>query len=123
MKDEKAISRRDFIQRISFIGVAGVGAGTLLSACGGGGGQQGGGEMAGEFTCTDTAGLTEQEVQMRQTLQYVDQSPFPDKLCNNCALWQDPAEGQQCGGCTVVKGPIHPKGHCTSWAAKPETAT
>ncbi len=117
MKEEKAITRRDFIQRISFIGVAGVGAGTLLSACGGGGGQ------GADFTCTDTSGLTEAEVQMRQTLQYVDQSPFPDKVCDNCALWQDPAAGQQCGGCTVVKGPIHPKGHCTSWAAKPETAT
>ena len=24
----------------------------------------------------------------------------------------------ECGGCTLVKGPIHPQGYCNSWAAK-----
>ncbi len=130
MKDEKSISRRHFIQRISLLGVAGVGAGALLSACGGGGGEQaadtgaateGGAETQADaaFSCTDTAGLTEGEVQTRQNLKYVDQTPEAGKLCNNCQFWQPdaPIEGP-CGGCQIVKGPIHPEGYCTSWVAK-----
>ena len=123
----KDISRRDFIQRLSLFGAAGIGASTMLAACGGG--EQQSATPAAEtpaetptaegFTCTDTSGLTEAEVTMRTQLQYVDESPDPEKLCSNCALYTAaPAEGQ-CGGCTVVKGPIHPDGYCTSWAPKP----
>jgi len=127
MKDEQSISRRNFIQRISLLGAAGIGAGALLSACGGGGGEQAGEMEAGDsemeasadFSCTDTSGLTEQEIQTRQTLQYVDQSPEEGKLCNNCNFWQPDADIEgPCGGCQIVKGPIHPEGYCTSWVAK-----
>ena len=34
--DIKDITRRDFIQRLTLFGAAGVGAGSLLAACGGG---------------------------------------------------------------------------------------
>ena len=126
----KDISRRDFIQRLSLFGAAGVGT-SMLAACGGGEQQAATPaetptetptetpQAAEGFTCTDTTGLTEQEVTMRNQLQYVDASPDPEKLCSNCVLYTEPEAGAQCGGCTVVKGPIHPDGYCTSWAPKP----
>jgi hypothetical protein len=68
--------------------------------------------------CNDVTGLTEAEVQMRQTLAYVDASPHADKLCSNCQLYIPAEEGAPCGGCQIIKGPIAPGGYCTSWAAK-----
>ena len=134
--DTKDISRRHFIQRMSLFGAAGIGASSLLAACGGGEQQadtpaespadttaeapaETTAQTAEGFTCTDTSGLTEQELAMRNTLQYVDASPDPDKLCDGCALYVAAEAGQNCGACTVIKGPIHPKGSCTSFAPKP----
>jgi azurin len=37
MANDQNVSRRDFLQRLSVLGIAGVGAGSLLTACGGGG--------------------------------------------------------------------------------------
>ena len=53
---------------------------------------------------------------MRNSLQYVDNSPYPEKLCKNCEFWQ-PEGAAECGGCQLIKGPIHPMGYCTSWVA------
>ena len=41
MANEQDVSRRDFLQRLSVVGIAGLGAGSLVSACGGGGGEEG----------------------------------------------------------------------------------
>jgi high potential iron-sulfur protein len=71
-----------------------------------------------ELSCTDTSGLSPMDVQMRTSLGYVDKSPQPEKLCSNC-LHYKPAAENQCGGCAILKGPVHPKGYCNSWAAKP----
>ena len=125
MKDENAISRRNFLQRMSLLGAVSIGAGSVLSACGGGSenadaGDTDGGETdaaSAEFSCTDTSGLTEQELATRQNLNYVDESPYPEKLCSNCQFFQ-PAGENECGGCTLIKGPIHPDGYCDSWVAK-----
>lgn len=68
-------------------------------------------------SCTDVSNLTEQQKQTRKALQYVDDSPHADKRCNNCELFAPPAEGQACGTCQVVPGPIHPQGYCTAWVA------
>ncbi len=122
----KDISRRDFIQRLSLFGAAGVGA-SMLAACGGekqadtpAADTPAEEPVAEGFTCTDTSGLTEQELTMRnETFKYVDTSTEEGKTCENCALYVAAAEGQQCGTCTIIKGPIHPDGYCTSWAAKP----
>lgn len=124
--NDKDISRRVFIQRLSLFGATGLGASALLSACGGGGQQQtetpaeAPMETAEEsLSCTDTSGLTEPEVAMRNQLQYTDHSTMEGKTCSNCALFQPPAADGQCGACAVVKGPINPDGYCTSWAQKP----
>lgn len=70
-----------------------------------------------ELRCFDTAGLTAAEIQNRTNLKYVDATPDPAKPCEGCQFYT-PAAPDQCGGCTVLKGPIHPRGYCTSWAPK-----
>lgn len=118
------LSRRDFLLRVSAFGALAVGSGTVLAACGGGeepaaeaGAETGagGGDMAAA-QCDDVTGLTEQEISMRETLQYVSNSPYEDKLCSNCQLYIEAEAGAQCGGCQIIAGPIAPEGYCTSWA-------
>ena len=69
------------------------------------------------FSCTDVSNLTKEQIQTRKTLQYVDASPDAEKRCNNCRLFEPPGDGEECGGCQVVPGPIHPNGYCTAWIA------
>ncbi len=121
----KHTSRRDFLQRLTLLGTAGVVTPVVLSACGGNGEQGTEGTAANDnvaagsdFSCTDTSGLTEQEIQMRENSEYVDDSPHADKRCDNCELYTEPAAGEQCGGCQVIKGPIHPEGYCNLWVAQ-----
>lgn len=122
------LNRREFLQKLSMFGLGAVGAGGLMSACGKKEDQsqtpQTGettGETAMEETdpCADLTGLTEDEKQLRVTFEYVAKSPFPEKLCDNCGFWIEPEGGAPCGGCKVIKGPIHPKGYCKSWVVKP----
>ena len=115
-------TRRAFLQRLSALGLAGLGAGTVLAGCGGGAEEapelDTDDAVADNFSCTDTTGLTEAEVSMRETLNYVDDSPYEDRICANCQLYVAPEGGANCGGCTIIKGPVHPQGYCTSWVAK-----
>ena len=109
------LSRRQFLQRMSFAAVA---AGTVIAS---GGARRvatsdataraGGGE------CTDVSNLTAEQKKTRNSLQYVNNSPHDKQRCNNCRLYKAPAEGSECGTCQVVPGPIHPKGYCIAWAA------
>ena len=127
--DNKDITRRDFIQRVTLFGAAGIGASSLLAACGGGeqpaatpsetpAAPPAEAPTAESFTCTDTSGLSEAEVAARTNLHYVDESPQEGKTCDNCALYVAAAEGAQCGTCQTIKGPIHPKGYCDIWTAQ-----
>jgi len=70
-----------------------------------------------EFSCLDTSSLTETEASLRQTFKYTDQSPEEGKNCETCALYVPSDDPTSCGGCNTIKGPIHPLGHCTIWAA------
>lgn len=117
--EDKRVTRRDFLLRVGVLGLTGLGAGSLLSACGG---QQQRSASTGtepapsaELSCMDVSGLTAEEIQMRESLQYVDHSPYPDKLCSNCQLYVPASSPNQCGACQLFKGPIHPNGYCTSW--------
>jgi phosphodiesterase/alkaline phosphatase D-like protein len=69
--------------------------------------------------CTDTTGLSAGDIQVRQLLLYTDTSPEPAKTCSNCSQFIPNPAGNACGACKVVKGPIHPGGHCKTWLAKP----
>ncbi|NNE71896.1 MAG: hypothetical protein HKN29_16245 [Rhodothermales bacterium] len=118
--DTQAQSRRDFLKRFSAAGAIGISASTVLAACGGGESAEPAAEAPAAAApaegCMDTTGLTEQEIAMRDSLQYVDVTPDPEKNCLNCSLYLAAAEGAACGGCNLLKGPIAPNGYCISWA-------
>ena len=69
-------------------------------------------------SCKDTKGLTGEERAVRTTLAYVDRTPQVEKACNACQHWVPPAEEGACGGCKLLKGPIHPDGSCKAFAVK-----
>ena len=69
-------------------------------------------------SCQDTTGLSDADKGTRTTLQYTDRAPSSDKQCHVCSFYQPAPEPTKCGGCTLVKGPIHPNGYCTAFAPK-----
>ena len=119
---KKEISRSQFIQRLSMLGLGAVGLGGVLSGCGSDNETQSGAETqaktAAPDPCADLAGLTEADLNIRKTFEYVAETPIPEKLCDNCQFWTVPAAGSPCGGCQIIKGPIHYKGYCKQWVAK-----
>lgn len=71
-----------------------------------------------DFRCEDVSGLSEDAAELRAALEYQDRSPHGEtKKCSNCAFFKAGKENE-CGRCTLLKGPIHPLGYCNSWAAK-----
>jgi hypothetical protein len=55
---------------------------------------------------------------LRNQLEYRDDSPYGEKKsCSSCAFYKA-GKKNECGQCTLVKGPIHPLGYCNSWSAK-----
>lgn len=101
MRNEKALSRRDAMRSLVIFA-----AGSALVAC------------KKELVCTDTSGLAPQDAATRTTLEYTDKSAIASKECAGCQLFK-PAAPDACGACTVVKGPINPRGYCKSWVQKP----
>lgn len=105
------LDRRTFLVRAAQIGAVAAAAPAMLSLVGCS-------KKETTPTCTDTTGLSPDQINMRRTLTYVDVSPKgKEEDCENCALYTPAPEGQFCGGCTLLAGPISPDGHCTSWAA------
>lgn len=109
MSDGK-IGRREAAKRMLMIFGAATVAPSVLAACGGG-------EESRGLTCTDTSGLQPAEITTRQTQEYTDSSPHPDKKCGNCRFYTAGAPNA-CGSCQVIRGPIHPDGYCKLWAAQ-----
>ncbi|MCS6799678.1 MAG: high-potential iron-sulfur protein [Myxococcota bacterium] len=72
----------------------------------------------GALACTDTTGLTDQEKAIRAQLEYVDRSTVAGQNCANCRFWVPAPREGACGGCTLIRGPIHPEGHCKSWVTR-----
>jgi hypothetical protein len=68
--------------------------------------------------CADPDQLTESEMSIRASLQYTDQSPDLAKACGGCAYFPRAADTAECGNCQILNGPVHVKGHCTSWSAR-----
>ncbi len=108
------LSRRNFIRKTATAGAVGLGAAALLSACG----KKEGGDTKAAAGCNDVSGLNAADKGMRTSNAYVDKAADPKKACDLCQLYKAPAAGAACGGCTVIKGPIAPKGTCNLWAAK-----
>ena len=110
MSTNNFISRKAFISKISMLGLAGAGAGVFLKGCG-----NGNGEEVVDDPCADLSDLSESDLQLRETLDYVAETPNPDERCDNCEYWVEDQHGPQCGGCTLFAGPVHPGGWCNSW--------
>ena len=70
-----------------------------------------------ELVCSDTAGMSFEDTNTRKALEYVEPSADPARACDGCQLYK-PTSPDACGSCTVVKGPIHPKGTCKSFVKK-----
>jgi hypothetical protein len=107
MRDQQ-ITRRAALRLFAAAPVAAA----VLSACG---------KKDEPDSCQDVSALSDSEKSGRAALQYSDKSPQPDKLCSGCNFWQPPSEPSKCGGCQLVRGPIHPKGYCTAFAPKAAT--
>lgn len=103
---DRTISRR---ATLSLFAATPVLAG-VLSACG---------KKTEPDSCMDVTGLSDADKASRSALQYVDRSPDVAKVCNVCQFYQAPADVVQCGGCQLIKGPVHPRGSCSGFAAKP----
>lgn len=103
MTNRKELSRRDAVRTLVVLA-----AGSAVMACH---------KETKQLSCTDTSALSSDDATMRKTLEYVDQTPAPPKQCDACQLYKAAAP-ETCGGCTVLKGPINPKGYCKSFVQK-----
>ena len=106
MSDNR-ISRREFLHATTLLGGVVV---VLGAGCGSSG--------TGALTCTDTRALSDADRALRAHLQYSDRSPDPTTTCSGCRFFIAPASVPACGTCSLVRGPVHPDGKCTSWVAK-----
>lgn len=104
------LNRKDFLKQFGLMGVAVVGASTLVTACGGS-------ESSGPAPdpCKDVSGLTDQDKNMRTSLSYVEETEIPEQRCDNCQLYKLPENGNGCGGCLLFGGPVTAAGWCSSW--------
>lgn len=73
-------------------------------------------KSSGPASCTDVSGLEPDELNARNALGYVDRTPDPTKPCIKCQQYVPAPAADQCGGCKVLKGPIHPQGYCKVFA-------
>lgn len=68
-------------------------------------------------SCNDVSGLSNEEIEKRKKLGYVEISPSPDMKCEICKLYLPPADGAKCGGCSLFKGFVDKEASCTYFAA------
>ena len=64
--------------------------------------------------CADPNVLSQGELSLRESLQYVEVYEDPDQVCGKC-LFFSPTENPLCGNCQILNGPANRNGHCTSW--------
>ena len=103
---KNTLSRRTLLRNTVHLAVIGS-APVLLQAC-----------KKAELVCEEASGLSEKDAELREALEYLDTSPHAEaKNCANCAFYVA-GKRDECGRCTLVKGPIHPLGYCNSWAIK-----
>jgi hypothetical protein len=102
------LSRRDMLQRTAALGVLAVAGGVGCS-------------KEKRLVCTDTSGLAPADLELRMapTVAYSEPAADPAKPCDRCQQFIAPPAPNACGTCKVVKGPIHPKGGCKLFVAKP----
>lgn len=129
MENINVYSRRKFIRKgFGYISMFAIG-GSVLAACNGGGSkeekpsantteQKPSTESVASTDPCDKASLTEQDIKNRKALGYVEETPIPEKTCDNCKLFVPANDTIKCGTCSLFKGPIDTGGYCTYWADK-----
>src|SRR5690625_7290457 len=111
MTEDNKLDRRAFLRRAAQLGAVAAVAPALVSMTTACSKKDGDSKKGGGFSCEDTSGLTDQEKATREQLEYTDDSPHgKTKDCENCALYVEAKEGEDCGGCQLIAGPIHPRG-------------
>lgn len=120
---EQLISRRSVLKKTLSMGV-GIASFSALSqlilSCErkNPGDQENSPHLLVDKPCPIDTNLSAQDLERRNTLKYVDQTPISTRTCDNCKLYTYPSKDSHCGGCKVLPGPIHPKGFCNSWYAR-----
>ena len=122
-----SISRRRFLLGAGTVSLAGMATLSSLAVISGCGGDQEAAQSSpaaettdsladtGADPCSDLSGLTADEIETREMYDYVDQSTEPQEYCDNCEYWEPARDSEACGGCSLMAGPIHPKGWCSAW--------
>jgi len=122
------MNRRQFVKRAGVFGLAGMAA-VYLPGCGKDQAEELGSQprnavnaaMEAADPCNDISQLAPDERTTRTTFKYQPRAQDPTKLCVTCNFWIPDPKGGLCGTCTLVKGPVHPKGSCISWVEKTRT--
>ena len=67
--------------------------------------------------CDDVTGLSANDADFRRGQGYAERSTRPGRRCDTCNFYEAGAP-EACGGCTVIRGPIHPEGYCNLWVSR-----
>ena len=110
MKFTKNVTRRSVLVRGLQFPAAGFVALTF-GACG----EPESGDLA--QVCADPDMLSQGELSLRESLQFVEAYEDANKVCGKCAFFT-PTENSQCGHCQILNGPADQNGHCTSWSMR-----
>lgn len=121
--EENTFSRRKFILRNVRIFTAFIGGTGLISGCGSGGNKRKTGQSETAYmpkSCDDLSGVNKKEIQKREKLSYVKETPVPGSDCGHCQFHIPGKYGADIGGCLLFEGPVCASGYCTQYA-KAET--
>ena len=67
------------------------------------------------LNCTTLRGVSDLHRRRRLFQAYTDRSRISDRNCKNCSLYIAAPNERTCGGCTLFRGPVHPRGWCKGW--------
>lgn len=66
--------------------------------------------------CADPDQLNDAQISVRTSLRYTERA-LGSETCSGCAFFKV-QENAACGTCELLKGPVNPQGHCTSWSKR-----
>jgi hypothetical protein len=100
---------RTELGRRGFIGVVAGLAGTSVIGCKKSAAVE-------SLACTDVSTLAEPDRTAREAVGYADRCAETAKQCEACRYFVSASAG--CGGCKLVRGPVHPMGTCRVFAPR-----
>lgn len=116
-EDIHALDRRAFLRRAGMFGAVAVTAPSLVALVGCSKPNFRKSERDDSvYSCDGTKILTGEEQQLRRDNNYTEKAPNGDKsACMSCQYYVQGGDGDDCGGCGVIPGPINPHGRCDQW--------